>query len=173
MSLIITGVSRIVSMNRRANGQTQKEFTTFTIANEVWNGTENESHFINCISFAKTGDLIWEHMTVGSRINITSSDLQMRPNKTQSGEEYSGASLMVNRMEFVDGKEERERHFAKHPKEGAPQAPTPQQAPAPQQSSGFQQQAPAPQQSSGFQQQAPAQPQPGGIIDDGDDIPFG
>jgi single-stranded DNA-binding protein len=169
MSLNISGVVRIVYMDRKASSE-GKERTVFSIANKPSFGDDEDS-IVQCVAFGKTGDAIWQYFTVGSRIEVKDASLTIRKGQSKEGTEQYYTNLTINRFDFVDSKEESEKHFAKYPKDaqGAPAAP--QQAAAPM-APAAPQQAPAAPQAAAPQQQAAAPAPAPAQAEFEDDIPF-
>jgi single-strand DNA-binding protein len=66
---------------------------------------EKATDFINCKAFGKTAELMGQHCIKGQKIIIEGS-IQVRDWDDKDGKKHYATEVMVNRMEFCDGKKQ-------------------------------------------------------------------
>ena len=89
-----------------------------------------EADFINCVAFGKTAELIGEYLRKGRKAGVQ-GNIQM--NKYEiNGEKRTSYDLLVNQIEFLEGRSSEETSFDNNSGYSAPSKPEKQPAkPAP------------------------------------------
>lgn len=77
----------------------KKSYTKFTLA--VPRIKKDETDFINCIAFEKTGEVINKYLKKGNRIIIEGS-LNVNTLKDKDDNYKTFTNVIVNRIDFVD-----------------------------------------------------------------------
>ncbi|MGL5950055.1 MAG: single-stranded DNA-binding protein [Cetobacterium sp.] len=102
MNLVVL-IGRITRDPELKFGQSGKAYCKFSIA--VDNPMKkDEADFVNCSAFGKTAELIVEHMRKGSKIGVNGRLSMNRYEK--DGEKRTSYEVLVDRIEFLDGKRE-------------------------------------------------------------------
>ncbi|MGL4568883.1 MAG: single-stranded DNA-binding protein [Fusobacteriaceae bacterium] len=102
MNLIVL-IGRLTRDPELKFGQSGKAYCKFSIA--VDNPMKkDEADFVNCSAFGKTAELIGEHMRKGSKIGVNGRFSMNRYEK--DGEKRTSYEVLVDRIEFLDGKRE-------------------------------------------------------------------
>ena len=89
----------------------------------------DEVDFINCVAFGKTAELIGEYLRKGSRTGLEGA-LQMNRYEV-NGEKRTSYDVVVNQIEFLEGKNSGQDTDFNNSGYSAPSRPAPQAAPAP------------------------------------------
>lgn len=78
--------------------KTKKGYARFTLA--VPRGTD-ETDFINCIAFDKTGELVSEYVKKGQRLLVEGS-LNVRNAEDKDGNKVTYTNVIVSRIHFIE-----------------------------------------------------------------------
>ena len=78
--------------------KTKKGYTRFTLA--VPRG-KDETDFINCIAFDKTGELVSEYVKKGQRLLVEGS-LNVRNAEDKDGNKVTYTNVIVSRIHFIE-----------------------------------------------------------------------
>ena len=73
---------------------------------------QNETDFINCVAFGKTGETITQYLTKGRQIAVTGS-IRTGSYESNSGEKRYTADVIVETFEFVESKKKETNEFDK------------------------------------------------------------
>lgn len=88
-----------------------------------------EADFINCVAFGKTAELIGEYLRKGRKAGVQGS-IQMNRYEV-NGEKRTSYDVLVNQIEFLEGRNSEEPSFDNNSGYSAPSKPAPKAAPAP------------------------------------------
>ena len=80
---------------------------------------KNESDFVNITAFGKTAELINNYTSKGSQLLVTGR-LQIDNYKDKDGNARTSAKVIVDRMEFIGAKANKESDFLTEPVENEP-----------------------------------------------------
>ena len=84
---------------------------------------EPEAYFIRCTAFGKTAEAVGKYTTKGSRI-MAEGELQIETYTDKQGQSRTATSVAVQRVEFLDSRQDSQRQTAIQPQ--AEFQPTPQ-----------------------------------------------
>ena len=73
---------------------------------------KDETDFINCVAFGKTGETITQYLTKGRQIAVTGS-IRTGSYESNSGEKRYTADVIVETFEFVESKKKETNEFDK------------------------------------------------------------
>ena len=73
---------------------------------------KDETDFINCVAFGKTGETIAQYITKGRQVAVTGS-IRTGSYESNSGEKRYTADVIVETFEFVESKKKETNEFDK------------------------------------------------------------
>lgn len=94
-----------------------KSVANFRIANDI---TKDQSIFIDCTVFGECADFVCRSFKKGSAI-IVDGKLTQRSYTTKDGNKVTSTEILVNEVDFADGKAQTEQTQAPAPKKNTPE----------------------------------------------------
>ena len=103
----VTLIGRLTKDPEVKSTQSGKSSLGFTIAVERPT-KDRTADFINCVAWEQTANIIGQYFVKGSRIGIVGA-IQSRSWAGVDGKRVYVTEVLVNRVEFIDRKQDRER----------------------------------------------------------------
>ncbi|MDR0847093.1 MAG: single-stranded DNA-binding protein [Lactobacillales bacterium] len=133
--VIVGRLTRDLDIKTSGSGMTVGRFSLAVDASRKNANGERHTNFINCVAFGKAAELINQYMKKGSQLGVT-GELRTGSYQNQQGNTVYTTDVVVNEFQFLDS---RNSNSGSAPASGGF---APQSAPAPTQSTGFNQPAP-------------------------------